>query len=83
LVCCDAVSEMALNADLIDTQVEQLFALAERLGVNYDGWGTYFEDGEDEDDEGDDEDEDDAEEGANGAPPVRGIIDRDDNGTRH
>src|SRR5471030_1433482 len=80
LVCCDAVSEMALNADLIDTQVEQLFALAERLGVNYDGWGTYFEDGED--DEDDDEDEDNAEDGVNGAPPARGIIDQDDNGTR-
>jgi len=79
LVCCDAVSEMALNADLIDTQVEQLFALAERLGVNYDGWGTYFEDGEDEDED----DEDDAEDGVNGAPPARGIIDQDDNGTRH
>ncbi len=83
LMCCDAVSEIALNADLIDTQVEQLFALAERLGVNYDGWGTYFEDGEDEDEDGDDEDDEDAEEGANGAPPVRGIIDQDDNGTRH
>jgi hypothetical protein len=81
LVCCDAVSEMALNADLIDTQVEQLFALAERLGVNYDGWGTYFEDGEDEDE--DEDDEDDAEDGVNGAPPARGIIDQDDNGTRH
>jgi len=81
LVCCDAVSEMALNADLIDTQVEQLFALAERLGVNYDGWGTYFEDGEDDDE--DEDDEDDAEDGVNGAPPARGIIDQDDNGTRH
>ncbi|MEX0633915.1 ribonuclease E inhibitor RraB [Serratia ureilytica] len=28
----------------IDAQVEQLVALAERCGVNYDGWGTYFED---------------------------------------
>ncbi|MEA9392851.1 ribonuclease E inhibitor RraB [Acerihabitans sp. TG2] len=82
LVCCDAVSEMSLNADLIDSQVEQLFALAERMGVNYDGWGTYFEDGED-DDEDEDEDEDDTEDGVNGAPPIHGIIDQDDNGTRH
>ncbi|TCV92457.1 ribonuclease E inhibitor RraB [Biostraticola tofi] len=71
LMCCDAVSEVALNADLIDAQVEQLFALAERLGVNYDGWGTYFEDPDGE--EGDDEDgEDDESE-----------RDQDDNGTRH
>ena len=41
VICCDILSECALNADLIDAQVE------------YDGWGTYFEDpnGEDGDDE--------------------------------
>ncbi|WP_413729054.1 ribonuclease E inhibitor RraB [Sodalis sp. RH22] len=78
LMCCDAVSEIALNAELIDTQVEQLFTLAERLGVNYDGWGTYFEDGED------DEADEDGEEGIDGsAPPARGLLDQDDNGTRH
>ena len=43
----------ALNADLIDAQVEQLMNLAEKFDVEYDGWGTYFEDpnGEDGDDE--------------------------------
>ncbi|NIG99005.1 MAG: ribonuclease E inhibitor RraB [Serratia symbiotica] len=41
---CDVISEVGLNAELIDTQVEQLVALAERCGVNYDGWGTYFAD---------------------------------------
>ncbi|NIG62441.1 MAG: ribonuclease E inhibitor RraB [Serratia symbiotica] len=41
---CDVISEVNLNAELIDTQVDQLVALAERYGVNYDGWGTYFED---------------------------------------
>ncbi|EHD23321.1 MULTISPECIES: ribonuclease E inhibitor RraB [Brenneria] len=55
LMCCDAISEVALNAELIDAQVEQLLTLAERYGVNYDGWGTYFEDGEDGE-EGNDED---------------------------
>ncbi|AHF74014.1 RNase E inhibitor protein [Candidatus Sodalis pierantonius str. SOPE] len=61
LMCCDAVSEVALQAELIDAQVEQLFTLAQRLGVNYDGWGTYFEDPDGEDEEGDefDQDEDD------------------------
>ncbi|MCL2892890.1 ribonuclease E inhibitor RraB [Brenneria tiliae] len=54
LMCCDAISEVALNAELIDSQVEQLLTLAERYGVNYDGWGTYFEDPDGE--EGTDED---------------------------
>lgn len=42
-----------MNADLIDAQVEQLMTLAEKFDVEYDGWGTYFEDpnGEDGDDE--------------------------------
>lgn len=44
LMCCDVISESALNAELIDAQVEQLMKLAEKLGINYDGWGTYFED---------------------------------------
>ncbi|MBV4412942.1 ribonuclease E inhibitor RraB [Enterobacteriaceae bacterium YMB-R22] len=52
VICCDVLSECALNADLIDAQVEQLMDVAEKYGVEYDGWGTYFEDGE-EDEEGD------------------------------
>ncbi|KFX04014.1 regulator [Pectobacterium betavasculorum] len=68
LMCCDAISEVALKAELIDTQVEQLLALAERHGVNYDGWGTYFEDPDGEgEEEGDDED----------------FYDEDDDGKRH
>lgn len=56
LMCCDVISESALNAELIDAQVEQLMQLAEKMGVNYDGWGTYFEDpdAEDDDEDGDD-----------------------------
>ncbi|HHR5901650.1 TPA: ribonuclease E inhibitor RraB [Providencia alcalifaciens] len=63
LMCYDVISESALNAELIDAQVEQLMKLAEKMGVNYDGWGTYFEDpdaeydDEDGEDEGDDESE--------------------------
>ncbi|AIU87090.1 ribonuclease E inhibitor RraB [Pectobacterium odoriferum] len=68
LMCCDAISEVALKAELIDAQVEQLLALAERHGVNYDGWGTYFEDPDAEGEEdGDDED----------------FYDEDDDGKRH
>lgn len=58
LMCCDVISESALKAELIDAQVDQLIKLAEKMGVNYDGWGTYFEDPNGEDDE-DDEDGDD------------------------
>lgn len=70
LMCCDVISEVGLNADVIDTQVEQLMNLAEKMNVNYDGWGTYFEDPNGE--EGDEDDEDDAE-----------GVDEDDNGVRH
>ena len=52
VMCCDVISEVGLNAELIDAQVEQLVAL-----------GTYFEDpnGEDgeDDEDGDYIDEDD------------------------
>ncbi|MCV9879648.1 ribonuclease E inhibitor RraB [Brenneria izbisi] len=68
LMCCDAISEVALNAELIDAQVEQLLTLTERHGVNYDGWGTYFEDPDGEEDE-DGEDEN--------------FYDEDDDGKRH
>ncbi|PLR41185.1 ribonuclease E inhibitor RraB [Chimaeribacter californicus] len=69
LMCCDVVSEVSLKPEIIDAQVEQLVALAERCNVNYDGWGTYFEDPDGE--EGDEYDEDDD------------LIDEDDDGKRH
>lgn len=68
VICCDAISECALNAELIDTQVEQLMDLAEKFEVEYDGWGTYYEDPNGED--GGDEDDDD-------------YVDEDDDGVRH
>ena len=70
LMCCDVISEVGLNAEVIDTQVEQLVNLAEKMNVNYDGWGTYFEDPNGE--EGDDDEDDDAE-----------GVDEDDTGVRH
>lgn len=36
VICCDILSECALNADLIDAQVEQLMTLAEKFDVEYD-----------------------------------------------
>ncbi|WP_075182795.1 ribonuclease E inhibitor RraB [Pantoea sp. 1.19] len=69
VMCCDILSESALNAELIDEQVKQLVVLAAKFNVDYDGWGTYFEDpNATDDDDGDDD--------ATG-------IDEDDNGVRH
>ena len=70
VMCCDILSEGALNAELIDAQVEQLIDLAAKYNVDYDGWGTYFEDPDAEDEDEDEGDDDD-------------LIDEEDNGTRH
>lgn len=67
VMCVDILSEGALKAELIDAQVEQLVNLVAKYNVDYDGWGTYFEDPNAQDDE-----EDDGE-----------AIDEDDNGIRH
>lgn len=67
VMCVDILSEGALKAELIDAQVEQLVNLVAKYNVDYDGWGTYFEDPNAQDD-----DEDDGE-----------AIDEDDNGVRH
>ncbi len=59
LLCCDATMSCALDAKLIDEQVEKLVNLAEKYDIIYDGWGTYYE-GEDAlypDDEDDEDDE--------------------------
>ncbi|OCG24858.1 hypothetical protein A9G11_02930 [Gilliamella sp. wkB108] len=44
----DIVSEVPLDAELINAQIAQIITLTEQFGVNYDGWGTYYEDGSDE-----------------------------------
>lgn len=67
VICCDILSECALNAEQIDAQVEQLMNLAEKFGVEYDGWGTYYEDPNGEDGEEDDDE----------------YVDDDDDGVRH
>lgn len=63
VICCDVLSESALKSELIDAQVEQLMNLAEKFNVEYDGWGTYFEDPNGEDDQDDDEEEDEEDDG--------------------
>lgn len=49
--CCDIVSEIKLNADLITTQQQELLPLITKAGAIYEGWGTYFEDPNSSDDE--------------------------------
>ncbi len=69
VMCVDILSESALKPELIDAQVEQLVNLVGKYNVDYDGWGTYFEDP----DAGDEDDEDD-----------RDLIDDDEEtGVRH
>ena len=46
ILCCDAVMDSILDAEVIDAQVEKLVQLAEKFDIIYDGWGTYYE-GED------------------------------------
>lgn len=45
----DIIAESPLNAESINNQIAQVITLANQFGVNYDGWGTYFEDGSDDD----------------------------------
>lgn len=45
----DAIREQSLDSDSITADAIKLEALAKKFGIEYDGWGTYFE-GDDEDD---------------------------------
>lgn len=39
----DIISEIPLDALLINKQIAQIIELTERFNIKYDGWGTYFE----------------------------------------
>ncbi|WP_408634977.1 ribonuclease E inhibitor RraB [Oceanisphaera avium] len=43
LLSFDAITQGTLEAEAIMLQVKQLLAIAEKYGLEYDGWGTYFE----------------------------------------
>jgi hypothetical protein len=49
----DAIREQSLDGEAITADAIKLDALARKFGIEYDGWGTYFEgeEGEFEDDE--------------------------------
>ncbi|WKE64733.1 ribonuclease E inhibitor RraB [Gallaecimonas kandeliae] len=58
LFCFDAVREGPLVLDEINEDTDTLMKLADRFGVDYDGWGTFFGEEEDEDFDEELEDED-------------------------
>ncbi|MDO6507673.1 ribonuclease E inhibitor RraB [Colwellia sp. 4_MG-2023] len=39
----DVVTEQMLNAELLRKETKAMFELAQKCNVDYDGWGTYFE----------------------------------------
>jgi len=39
----DIVTEQMLNAELLRKETKAMFELAQKCEVDYDGWGTYFE----------------------------------------
>ena len=39
----DIVTEQMLNAELLRAETQKMFELAQQCKVDYDGWGTYFE----------------------------------------
>lgn len=43
LLCFDAVKDCALDEEPIMQQIALLLPIAEKYGIDYDGWGTYFE----------------------------------------
>jgi regulator of ribonuclease activity B len=49
VIAFDIVTESPLKAELINAQIAEIINLTAQFGVNYDGWGTYFEDGNDDD----------------------------------
>jgi regulator of RNase E activity RraB len=42
----DIVTEQALEFEILWEETQTMFALAKKCNVDYDGWGTYFEDEE-------------------------------------
>ena len=43
IFCFDASKDGSLNAARIVAEIESLLPLCEKYGVDYDGWGTFFE----------------------------------------
>lgn len=52
---CAAYQDSTLVAEKLAEQTKAMYELAQKTGVEYDGWGTYLGDDEDEDFLGDEE----------------------------
>ncbi|WP_448565633.1 ribonuclease E inhibitor RraB [Thalassotalea ganghwensis] len=39
----DVITEQPLDATIINDEIKTMFGLAKQQNVDYDGWGTYFE----------------------------------------
>ncbi len=50
IFCFDVVVECDLELEGIMKDVESILTIAEKMGIEYDGWGTYFEGGEEDED---------------------------------
>lgn len=44
IFCFDATIECKLNVDAIVADIAKMLPILEKYGVDYDGWGTYFQD---------------------------------------
>ena len=44
IFCFDATVECKLNVEAIVADIEKMKPILEKYGVDYDGWGTYFQD---------------------------------------
>jgi len=43
IFCFDAMVECKLDIDTIVADIEKMLPILEKYGVDYDGWGTYFQ----------------------------------------
>ena len=42
--CIDLISEQPQELERIQAETESMLKLADKFGIEYDGWGTFFED---------------------------------------
>ncbi|MFC0179971.1 ribonuclease E inhibitor RraB [Thorsellia kenyensis] len=48
LFTCDIIFEIPLDGNIINDQIKLMLQMSQHFNVEYDGWGTYFEDGSEE-----------------------------------
>jgi regulator of RNase E activity RraB len=43
IFCFDATTECKLDIETIVADIEKMLPILQKYGVDYDGWGTYFQ----------------------------------------